>query len=68
MVEDLRITKEELKGMLERPDVVVLGLRSEKAWDASDAKIQGAIREIPRDVESWSERYSKDRTLILYCA
>jgi len=65
---DLRTTKEALKGMLGAPDVIVLDVRSEKAWNASDAKIQGAIREIPAEVASWSEKYSKDQTLVLYCA
>lgn len=68
MSEDLKITKEELEGMLGDPDVAVIDLRSEKAWNASDAKIKGAIREVPAEVASWSEKYSKDQTLVLYCA
>ena len=68
MSQDLRITKEEVEGMLGKPDVVVIDVRSEKAWDAGEAKIKGAIREVPVEVETWSKKYPKDKTLVLYCA
>ena len=63
-----RIAKEELKTMLGTPDVVVLDVRTAGSWNASEAKIQGAIREIPAEVTSWSANYSKDQTLVLYCS
>ena len=31
-------------------------------------QIKGAVREDPRDVESWAHEYSKDKTYVLYCA
>jgi predicted sulfurtransferase len=63
-----RIAKEELKAMLGTPDVVVLDVRAEGSWKASEAKIESAIRENPAEVASWSGNYSKDQTVILYCS
>ncbi len=38
-------------------------------WDNSKVKIQGAVREDPdKNVKSWAEKYSKDKTIVLYCA
>lgn len=65
-MEDFRITKEEAKEMLGRADVAILDVRSAKAWEASDIKIKGAIREVPTEVATWSEKYPKDQTLVLY--
>jgi len=65
-VEDFRITKEDVKEMLGRADVATLDVRSAKAWEASDTKIKGAIREVPTEVATWSEKYPKDQTLVLY--
>lgn len=61
-----RKTTEELKGMLGQPDVVVLDVRTEYDWNSSGEKIRGAIRENPKEVESWAGRYQKDKTMVLY--
>jgi hypothetical protein len=63
-----RMTKEELKGQLSNPDVVIIDVRSGKDWKASEIKIKGAVREDPTESESWIDKYPKDKTLILYCA
>jgi rhodanese-related sulfurtransferase len=63
-----RITKEELKSMLGNPDVIVLDVRKDSDWKASDQKILGAVRENPNDSESWAGKYPKTKTPILYCA
>jgi len=62
-----RITKEELKQLLGKPDVVIIDVRASGDWDASESKIQGAVREDPRKLGSWLENYSKDKTLVFYC-
>lgn len=62
-----RMTKEELKGLIGNPDVIVLDVRRGKDWNASEFKIKGAIRESTKDI-SWANKYPKDRTLVLYCA
>ena len=63
------VSKEELKGMLGRPDVVVIDVRQAGDLEKSNLKIKGALREDPRqDVKSWADKYSKDKTIVLYCA
>jgi rhodanese-related sulfurtransferase len=61
-----RITKEQLRSMLDDPDVIILDVRPEQQWKASELKISGAVYENPNKVESWDEKYPKDKTLILY--
>jgi rhodanese-related sulfurtransferase len=63
-----RMTKDELKALLGNPDLVILDVRASSDWTASDLKIKGAVREDPNDTESWANKYSKDKTLVLYCA
>jgi rhodanese-related sulfurtransferase len=63
-----RITKEELKAMMDKPDVVIIDVRYGKDWTKSDIKIKSAVRENPTDVKSWVDKYEKDTTLVLYCA
>jgi rhodanese-related sulfurtransferase len=64
-----RITKEELKSMLGQTEVIIIDVRTGGDWKKSKEKIQGAVREDPgKDVKSWADKYSKDKTLILYCA
>lgn len=58
-----RITKEELKSMLGNPDVVILDVRGRQA---SGRKIKGAVWENSKYVESWADKYPKDKTLVLY--
>lgn len=62
------MTKEELKAMLGKPDLIIIDVRTGSDWLGSDLKIKGAIREDPEDVGSWAKKYSKDKTLVLYCA
>jgi rhodanese-related sulfurtransferase len=63
-----RMTKEELKAQLGNPEFVILDVRTESDWKSSQYKIQGAVREVPGTVESWRDKYPKDKTLVLYCA
>jgi rhodanese-related sulfurtransferase len=68
MAEVPRITKEELKGMLDNPDVVIVDVRLGKDWDASEFKIKGAVRVDKNNVEALADQYPKDKTLVFYCA
>jgi hypothetical protein len=69
LVEDVpRISKEKLLSVLDHDDVVVIDVRQGGDWESSKWKIKGAIREDPNDVQSWENKYPKDRTLMLYCA
>jgi rhodanese-related sulfurtransferase len=61
-----RISKEDLKEMLGKPDVVIVDVRTGSDWNASTSKIKGAVREEADKVDSWIEKYPRDKTLILY--
>ena len=63
-----RMAKEELKSRLGDKDTVVIDVRTEYAWERSDSKIKGAVRENPEDVASWAKKYGKDKTIVLYCS
>ena len=63
-----RMTKEELKARLDDPSLVVVDARANRDWSASDRKIKGAVRIEPRDASKLPETYSKDQTLVFYCA
>jgi hypothetical protein len=63
-----RMTKDELKGLLGKGDVVVIDVRTAGDWKGSDEKISGAVREEPGTEEVWASKYPKEKTLVLYCA
>jgi hypothetical protein len=63
-----RMTKDELKTMLDDPNVVILDVRVGRDWKGSERKMKGSIRENPKRFESWAHKYPKDMTLVLYCA
>ena len=63
-----RMKKDQLKAMLDNPDLVILDVRAEGDWNGDKSKIKGAIREDPESVKSWAEKYAKDKTIVLYCA
>ena len=64
-----RMSKEQLKEMVGKPDVVILDVRSSSDWGKDQTKILGAIREDPnKPTKSWAEKYGKDKTIVLYCA
>jgi predicted sulfurtransferase len=63
-----RMTKEELKTMLDDSDVIILDVRASRDWKGSGRKMKGSIRENPKRFESWAHKYSKDKTVVLYCA
>ena len=62
-----RITKEQLKGMLGSPDLVIIDVRSAHDWEEGKRKIKGAIREDVFKIGSWIGKYPKDKTIVLYC-
>jgi hypothetical protein len=63
-----RMSKEELKGMMDNPDLIIVDIRSGRDWSSSESKITGAVREEPRKADAWADKYEKDNTLVLYCA
>ena len=64
-----RISTGELKALLGSPEVVIIDVRASGDWDNSKMKIQGAVREDPnKSAKSWADKYSKDKTIVAYCA
>ena len=61
-----KITKEELKGLLNNPDVIIIDVRHTESWQDSDFMIKGAVRGNPETFESWADEYPKEKTLVLY--
>ena len=61
-----RISKEELKEMLGQPDVVIVDVRAGSDWNDSPVKVKGAVREEPDKIDSWIEKYPKDKKLVFY--
>lgn len=61
------VSLEELKAMLDRPDVVILDVRESESWKQAQMKIRGAVREDPRKgIEPWISKYPPDKTYVLY--
>jgi hypothetical protein len=63
-----RMTKDELRSLIDKGEVVVVDVRSGGDWKSSQYKIHTAVREEPDKPTSWANKYSKDKTLVLYCA
>jgi phage shock protein E len=64
-----RMSKEELKAMLGKPDVIIIDVRQPADLAKSTMMIKGAVREDPKqEVKSWVDKYPKDKTIVLYCA
>jgi len=63
-----KVSKEELREMLGKPEVIIIDVRLSGDLADSDSKIKGAIHQDPRSVETWMDKYPKDKTLVFYCA
>ncbi len=63
-----RITQEELKARLGDLNLIVIDVRANVDWVGSSMKIKGAIREDPRKVSAWMDKYPKDKPLVFYCS
>jgi hypothetical protein len=61
-----RMSKEELKGLLGSPDVVVLDVRFDGGH--SPDRIAGAAHEDPEKVDSWAGKYERGKRIVLYCS
>ena len=62
------MTKEQLRPLLGKADVIVIDVRTKYDWDESKVKIKGAVHEEGMKFGSWMKKYPKDKTIVLYCA
>jgi rhodanese-related sulfurtransferase len=60
------ISNNQLKLMLDSPNVLVIDVRNTEDWRSSNVKIKGAVRKAPQSFESWSRELPKDKALVLY--
>lgn len=63
-----RVQPADLKSMLGKEGVVVIDARTNREWNKSDMKIEGAVHNDPLDVPSWSGKYRDKKLIILYCS
>ena len=61
-----KISKEQLKEILDNSDVIILDVRTSEDWQKSEFKIKGAIRKRPKLFDSWANEYPRGKTLVLY--
>lgn len=66
--DDIRVTKEELQKKLKDNSVVIVDVRTGQDWSASEFKIDRSVRVRLDEVNTLASKYSKDRTLVFYCA
>jgi hypothetical protein len=63
-----RMDKDELKALLDNPDVVILDARTSSDWNKSENKIKGANRLDKSNAESVGTIYPKEKTIVVYCS
>ena len=62
-----RLTKEVVKDMLGKPDVVIVDIRYIRQYEQSDKKIPGAVFVQPENFDEFVKNYpQKDKTYVLY--
>lgn len=62
------MTKEDLRALLGKPDLVVIDVRLEEQWKFSNRKIPGALHENPAVPDNWIAKLPRDKTIVFYCA
>lgn len=63
-----RMNKEDLRANLGDPDLMLIDVRTGKSWASSQRKIEGAVRENPDELITWSKKYPKSSKVVLYCS
>ena len=62
------MTTDELKSMLDDPDILILDVRKGKDWKSSEFKIKGATYVKPESYDEWANKFPKSKKIVLYCA
>jgi hypothetical protein len=57
-----KISKEEVLGMIGNPGMIIIDVRS----GGGELKIKGAVREDPKNVGLWIDKYPKEKLLVFY--
>jgi hypothetical protein len=64
--DDYFVTKEQLKALLDSPDMTLIDMRFGRDWTDATLKIKGAAREDPMKPGMWMDKYPKDKMLVFY--
>ena len=60
------ITIHQLKLIMDNPEVIIIDVRTTKAWRDSPIKIKGAVRGAPKQFKSWAKDFPLEKALVLY--
>jgi hypothetical protein len=63
-----RLNKEQVRDMLDDPQVHIIDVRLGPDWYGSDSKILGAVWQDPGKVNQWGPLLDRDVTYVIYCA
>lgn len=63
-----RMDKDELKALLDNPDVVILDARTSSDWNKSENKVKGAHRLDQSNWQNLEMMYPKEKTIVVYCS
>lgn len=63
-----RVDKETVKGWLGSPQVLIVDVRAGNDYTDSKTKIKGAVRQDPKEVQTWAASLPRDKKIVLYCA
>jgi len=61
-----RLTKEAVKEMLGKPDVVIVDIRFIKQYEQSDKKLPSAVFVQPENFDEFVKNHPKEKTYVLY--
>jgi Rhodanese-like domain len=61
-----RLTKEAVKEMIGKPDVVIVDIRYIKQYEQSDSRLPGAVFVQPENFDEFAKNFPKQRTYVLY--
>jgi len=62
----IKITINQVLESLDNPQLLLLDVRTSGNWQASNNKIQGAVRKNPATFDSWANDLPKNNFLVLY--
>ena len=64
-----KITARELEELISNQSpITIIDVRLRKHYDASDSKIKGAIRIVPKELKWRLNELTRDKQVVLYCA
>jgi hypothetical protein len=61
-----KVTKEQIKELIGKPDFFLLDVRPSEQWRATQVKLPGAVHEDPEDVKDWAAKYEKSAKIVTY--